>query len=63
MDTWIFNNFGNDFIIRYFTLIEMSYMDYKNKDFILIMNISPYQSDQVVQYIKNPIFSVKLFIK
>ena len=67
MDTRIFHNFGDDYIIRYFTVKEMSYMDLKKQGFNFSneWNISPYQSDQVDQYMKNPIFSVKdkLFIK
>ena len=38
MDTRIFHIFVNDFIIRYFTVKKMCYMDYKNKDLILVMN-------------------------
>ena len=67
MDTRIFHNFGDDYIIRQFTVKEMSYMDLKRMGFNFSneWNISPYQSDQVDQYMKSPIFCVKdkLYIK
>ena len=67
INTNIFYKFGNDFIIRNFSVKEIPYLTLKNLGFVFRhdWNVYPYQSDQVDQFIKETIFNItdKIILK
>jgi hypothetical protein len=67
INTNIFYKFGNDFIIRNFSVKEIPYLTLKNLGFVFRhdWNVYPYQSDQVDQFIKEKIFNItdKIILK
>ena len=67
INTNIFYKFGNDFIIRNFSVKEIPYLTLKNLGFVFKhdWNVYPYQSDQVDQFIKEKIFNItdKIILK
>ena len=60
INTKIFYQFGDNFIIRNFSVKEMPYLDLKNLGFVFRhdWNTFPYQSDQVDQFIKEELINI-----